>query len=48
MGVVLSALFLREYPVWFHFLGIGLILAGVALSSAKVKIGSTSIKEHLQ
>jgi drug/metabolite transporter (DMT)-like permease len=32
-GVVLSAIFLAEYPRWFHFAGIGLILAGVALSS---------------
>ena len=33
-GVVLSALFLREYPQWFHFVGIALILVGVAMSSA--------------
>jgi drug/metabolite transporter (DMT)-like permease len=33
MGVGLSALFLGEYPRWYHFAGIGLILAGVALSS---------------
>ncbi len=32
-GVLLSALFLGEYPRWFHFAGIALILAGVALSS---------------
>jgi drug/metabolite transporter (DMT)-like permease len=32
-GVILSALFLREFPSWYHFAGIGLILAGVALSS---------------
>ncbi len=32
-GVVLSALFLGEFPAWHHFAGIGLILAGVALSS---------------
>src|SRR6185436_15492253 len=35
MGVGLSALFLGEYPSWYHFAGIGLILAGVALSSRK-------------
>ena len=40
-GVVLSAIFLREYPRWFHFAGIALILAGVALSSA-VKASSAS------
>lgn len=34
-GVVLSALFLAEYPGWYHFAGIALILAGVALSSLK-------------
>ena len=34
-GVVLSAMFLAEYPSWYHFAGIGLILAGVALSSLK-------------
>jgi drug/metabolite transporter (DMT)-like permease len=34
-GVVLSALFLAEYPSWFHFAGIALILGGVALSSLK-------------
>ena len=33
MGVVLSMLFLGEYPRWFHGAGIALILAGVALSS---------------
>jgi drug/metabolite transporter (DMT)-like permease len=35
LGVVLSAVFLREYPQWFHFAGIVLILAGVALSSLR-------------
>jgi len=34
-GVLLSALFLAEYPRWFHFAGIALILAGVALSSLR-------------
>ena len=32
-GVVLSAIFLGEYPRWFHFVGIGLILTGVVLAS---------------
>jgi drug/metabolite transporter (DMT)-like permease len=32
-GVILAALFLGEYPGWFHFAGIALILGGVALSS---------------
>lgn len=48
MGVALSVFFLNEYPAWFHFLGIALILAGVALSSSKVKIGATCTKEHLR
>jgi drug/metabolite transporter (DMT)-like permease len=33
-GVVLSVIFLGEYPQWFHFVGIALILAGVARSAA--------------
>ena len=36
-GVLLSAIFLHEYPAWFHFVGIALILAGVALSAFKRK-----------
>ena len=35
MGVALAALFLGEYPRWFHFAGIALILTGVALSSLR-------------
>jgi drug/metabolite transporter (DMT)-like permease len=34
IGVLLSALFLGEYPRWFHFAGIGMILAGVATASS--------------
>jgi len=34
-GVVLSAIFLSEYPQWFHLVGIALILVGVALSSMR-------------
>jgi drug/metabolite transporter (DMT)-like permease len=34
IGVLLSALFLGEYPRWFHFAGIALILAGVATASS--------------
>jgi drug/metabolite transporter (DMT)-like permease len=41
-GVLLSALFLREYPRWFHFAGIALVLAGVALSSFKASSASSS------
>jgi len=35
MGVALSVIFLSEYPAWYHFAGIALILAGVGLSSLK-------------
>ena len=41
-GVILSALFLAEYPRWFHFAGITLILAGVALSSFKASLVSSN------
>jgi drug/metabolite transporter (DMT)-like permease len=34
-GVALSALFLAEYPQWFHFAGIALILMGVGLSQLR-------------
>ncbi len=33
IGVGLAAAFLGEYPRWFHFAGIALILAGVAISA---------------
>jgi drug/metabolite transporter (DMT)-like permease len=39
-GVILSALFLAEYPRWFHFAGIALILAGVTLSSLRASSAS--------
>jgi drug/metabolite transporter (DMT)-like permease len=42
MGVVLSALILGEYPLWYHFAGIALILAGVALSSFRASSASSS------
>jgi drug/metabolite transporter (DMT)-like permease len=41
-GVALSMLFLGEYPRWFHFAGIALILAGVALSSLRASSASSS------
>jgi drug/metabolite transporter (DMT)-like permease len=40
-GVILSALFLAEYPGWYHFAGIGLILAGVTLSSFRASSASS-------
>ncbi len=42
MGVALSALLLREFPRWFHFAGIALILAGVALSSLRASSAASS------
>jgi drug/metabolite transporter (DMT)-like permease len=42
MGVALAALFLGEYPRWFHFAGIALILTGVALSSFKASSASSN------
>ena len=41
-GVLLSAIFLGEYPHWFHFAGIALILTGVALSSFKASSASNT------
>jgi len=41
-GVLLATIFLGEYPRWFHFTGIALILAGVALSSLKASSASSS------
>ena len=42
MGVALAALFLGEYPRWFHFAGVALILGGVALSSLRASSASSS------
>jgi drug/metabolite transporter (DMT)-like permease len=42
IGVALAALFLGEYPHWFHFAGIALILAGVALSSFRAASAASS------
>jgi drug/metabolite transporter (DMT)-like permease len=41
-GVLLSAIFLAEYPRWFHFAGIALVLAGVGLSSFRASSASSS------
>jgi drug/metabolite transporter (DMT)-like permease len=40
MGVALAALLLGEYPSWFHFAGIALILGGVTLSSLRASSAS--------
>jgi len=34
-GVLLAALFLGEYPRWYHVAGIALILAGIAISTLR-------------
>jgi len=40
-GIVLSAYFLGEYPSWYHFAGIALILTGVGLSSFRASSASS-------
>jgi drug/metabolite transporter (DMT)-like permease len=35
-------IFLGEYPRWFHFTGIALVLAGVGLSSLRASSVSSS------
>jgi drug/metabolite transporter (DMT)-like permease len=42
MGVVLAAIFLAEYPSWYHFAGVALILAGVGLSSFRASSASST------
>jgi drug/metabolite transporter (DMT)-like permease len=42
MGVALAAMFLGEYPRWYHFAGIAMILAGVGLSSFKASSVSSN------
>jgi drug/metabolite transporter (DMT)-like permease len=41
MGVVLAAIFLAEYPGWYHFAGVALILTGVGLSSFRASSASS-------
>ena len=41
-GIVLSAIFLAEYPSWYHFAGIALILAGVGLSTFRASSASST------
>ena len=41
-GVIFAAIFLGEYPAWYHFLGIALIFGGIGLSSIKASSASSS------
>jgi drug/metabolite transporter (DMT)-like permease len=41
-GVLFAAIFLGEYPQWYHYAGILLIFAGIALSSIKASSASSS------
>jgi drug/metabolite transporter (DMT)-like permease len=42
IAVALAAIFLGEYPRWFHFAGIALILAGVGLSTRLTAAAASS------
>ena len=42
IAVGLAVLFLGEYPRWFHFAGIALILAGVVLSTTRASSAASS------
>ena len=37
-GTILSAIFLGEVPVWYHYAGIALIFAGIWLTTATPKL----------
>jgi drug/metabolite transporter (DMT)-like permease len=41
IAVGLAALFLKEYPVWYHFAGIALILAGVTVSTRAPSVANS-------
>jgi drug/metabolite transporter (DMT)-like permease len=41
-GVIFAALFLGEYPAWYHFAGIALIFGGIALSSLRASSASSN------
>jgi drug/metabolite transporter (DMT)-like permease len=41
-GVIFSAIFLHEYPVWYHFIGMALIFSGIALSALRASSASSS------
>jgi len=41
-GVIFAALFLGEYPAWYHFVGIALIFGGIALSALRASSASST------
>jgi len=41
-GVIFSAIFLHEYPLWYHFVGMALIFGGIALSALRASSASSS------
>src|SRR5687767_5274634 len=41
-GVIFAALFLGEYPVWYHYVGVVLIFAGIALSTLRASSASST------
>jgi drug/metabolite transporter (DMT)-like permease len=41
-GVIFAALFLGEYPVWYHYVGVMLIFAGIALSTLRASSASST------
>jgi drug/metabolite transporter (DMT)-like permease len=41
-GVIFSAIFLHEYPLWYHFIGMALIFGGIALSALRASSASSS------
>ena len=41
-GVIFAALFLGEYPAWYHYVGVVLIFAGIALSTLRASSVSSS------
>ncbi|MGH8692537.1 MAG: DMT family transporter [Burkholderiales bacterium] len=41
-GVIFAAVFLKEYPAWYHFAGIALVFGGIALSSLRASSASST------
>jgi drug/metabolite transporter (DMT)-like permease len=41
-GVIFAAIFLHEYPAWYHFAGMVLIFGGIALSALRASSASSN------